>query len=697
MDKYSNSLINEKSPYLLQHAHNPVNWYPWSEEAFEKARIGDKPVFLSIGYSTCHWCHVMERESFEDEEVARVLNEVFVCIKVDREERPDLDSTYMMVSQMMTGSGGWPLNIIMTPDKKPFFALTYIPKETRHSQMGIIELAKGIKELWRESRQDLEAKAQDLINNMKRVVREQSGNIVNEETLSLVYNSLRTNFDSENGGFGVSPKFPSPHNLLFLMRHYRRYGDSESLDMVEKTLMKMRNGGVYDQVGFGFHRYSTDSGWFLPHFEKMIYDQALLMMTYTDAFVLTGNDFYKHVTDEILEFLKREMVSEEGGFFTAIDADSENEEGKYYTWKWEEIVSILGEKDAEFFGDIFNVDPDGNYVEEATGRNTGKNILYLDKPLGQSAAMRGEDFEEFFSRVNHLRLKLLEKRSKRVYPHKDDKILSDMNGLMIAALSRAFQKFSDRNYIDIAQKAADFIIERMISEDRLLHRYRDGEAAVDGFIDDYAFFTWGLLELYESTFETRYLEYAIRLMEYSINHFWDERSGGFYYTSDASEALLIRSKEGHDGAIPSGNSVHMLNMLRISLIKGDEDLKEQALKVASSVAEDMQRGPMYHSFLASAIDFAVGPSFEITVAGRKELPETAIIVDQLRQRYFPNKVTVLYDGEDQAIKALSERVRNTEIEDDRTTVYVCSDNTCFPPVYTTEDLIRLITKEKGVS
>ncbi|HKJ96495.1 MAG TPA: thioredoxin domain-containing protein, partial [Thermoplasmataceae archaeon] len=345
MDEHTNRLINEKSPYLLQHAHNPVDWHPWSEEAFEKARKEDKPVFLSIGYSTCHWCHVMERESFEDEGVAKVLNEVFVCIKVDREERPDLDSTYMIVSQMMTGSGGWPLNIIMTPEKKPIFALTYIPKESRHGQMGLVELAKGINDLWKESRNDLETKADEVIGNMKKVVREQSGDIVNEETLNRVYDSLKANFDRDNGGFGVAPKFPSPHNLLFLMRHFKRHGESESLEMVEKTLLRMRMGGVYDQIGFGFHRYSTDSGWFLPHFEKMIYDQALLMLAYTDAFVLTGNDFYKHVSDEILEFVKREMLSPEGGVYTAIDADSENEEGKYYTWKWEEIMSALGNDD----------------------------------------------------------------------------------------------------------------------------------------------------------------------------------------------------------------------------------------------------------------------------------------------------------------------------------------------------------------
>ncbi len=692
MEKHSNRLINEKSPYLLQHAHNPVDWYPWSEEAFERARKEDKPVFLSIGYSTCHWCHVMERESFEDEDVARVMNEAFVCIKVDREERPDLDSTYMIVSQMMTGTGGWPLNIIMTPDKKPIFALTYIPKTSRHGQMGIVELANGIKDLWNGSRRDLETKAEEIISNLKRVVREQSGDIIKDETVKRAYDSLKANFDKDNGGFGVAPKFPSPHNLIFLMRHYDRYGDPESLEMVEKTLLKMRMGGVYDQLGFGFHRYSTDSGWFLPHFEKMIYDQALLMTAYTDAFVLTGNDFYKHVADEILEFLKREMVGEEGGFFTAIDADSENEEGKYYTWKWNEFTTILGKEDGEFMAQLFNMEQDGNYVDEATGRSTGKNILYLEMPLGKAAENRGENEEDFISRVNSLRLKLLETRSRRVYPHTDDKILADMNGLVIAALSRAFKKFSDRGYLEVAQKAADFIISKMIADGKLLHRYRDGDAAVDGFIDDYAFMTWGLLELYEATFESRYLETAMQLMDYSLKHFWDDKNGGFYYTSDEGETVLLRTKEGHDGAIPSGNSAQMFNMLRIALIKGDEELKEKALKVANSAAEDMQRGPMYHTFLATAVDFALGPSFEITVVGKKESAETALMIDELRQRYIPNKVTVLYDGVDEKIKELSERVRNTVFEAERPAAYVCSDNTCYPPVYSPEDLVKLLSK-----
>lgn len=694
MEKYTNRLINEKSPYLLQHAHNPVDWYPWSDEAFQKAKNEDRPVLVSIGYSTCHWCHVMERESFTDEEVAKVLNETFVCIKVDREERPDLDSTYMIVSQMMTGSGGWPLNIIMTPDKKPIFALTYIPKISRRGQMGIVELSQGIQELWKESRTDLEEKADEIIGNMKLVIRGQKGDVVNEITLENVYRSLDSNFDSENGGFGVSPKFPSPHNLLFLMRYFNRNHDKRSLEMVEKTLVKMRMGGVYDQIGFGFHRYSTDSGWFLPHFEKMAYDQALLMMVYTDAFVLTGNDFYKHVSDEILEFVKREMLGGEGGFYSAIDADSENEEGKYYTWKLSEIFSVIGEKDGEFIADVFNADADGNYMEEATGRSTGKNVLYLEKPLGQIAKLRGEDEEEFISRVNFIREKLLERRMKRIYPHKDDKILTDMNGLMIAALSRSYQKFSDDNYLDLAKGSADFILEKMYAEGKLLHLYRDGSAGVGAFIDDYAFLTWGLLELYEATFESRYLKASVKLLDYSLEHFWDEKNGGFFIASDESEHTIMRTKEGHDGAIPSGNSVQVLNMLRISLITGNDDLREKACAVANSVAEDMSRGPMYHSFLATAIDFAVGPSFEITVAGSKDSERTMQIIDELRQRYIPNKVTVVYDGKDEDILKLSERARSANVQRGKTAVYVCSDRSCFPPVFSKEEMLSLISGRK---
>ncbi len=692
MEEHTNRLIGEKSPYLLQHAHNPVNWFPWSNEAFEVARKENKPVFLSIGYSTCHWCHVMERESFEDEEVAKELNDAFVCIKVDREERPDLDSTYMIVSQMMTGTGGWPLNIIMTPDKKPIFALTYIPRESRRGMMGIIELARGVKELWKEGRDDLEAKADEIISNMKLVVREQKGDIINTETLESVFSSLKKNYDTEFGGFGGAPKFPSAHNLIFLMRYFKRHGDKESLDMVERTLIKMRLGGVYDQIGFGFHRYSTDAGWFLPHFEKMIYDQAVLMMAYTDAFVLTGNDVYKHVVDEITEFLKREMVSPEGGFYTAIDADSENEEGKFYTWKWSEILKILGEEDGKFFAELYQAEKDGNYVDEASGRSTGKNILHLEEPLMHLANKTGEDEEELFSRVISLRGKILKERSKRIYPHKDDKILTDMNGLMIAALSRAYQKFSDDNYLDLATRSADFILEKMLKGDRLLHRFRDNDAFVDGFIDDYAFLIWGLLELYEATFDTQYLEHALNLCKHTQEHFWDEKSGGFFYTSDDASYELIRTKETHDGAMPSGNSVMMLNMLRISLITGDNEIKEKALQIASSVAEDMKKGPMFHTFLATAIDFAIGPSYEVTVVGKKEAAQTVDFIDELRQHYLPNKVTLMYDGKDQKIRDLSAMARRTKLDSKGTVAYVCTEEKCFPPVHESEDLMKLISE-----
>ena len=692
MDKqHTNRLIKEKSPYLLQHAHNPVDWYPWSEEAFEKARKEKKPVFLSIGYSTCHWCHVMEKESFENEEVAKIMNDTYVCIKVDREERPDLDNTYMMISQIMTGGGGWPLNIIMTPDKKPVFALTYIPRESRHGQMGIIELSSGIKELWTEGPDEVERRADEIISRLQRLKREQSGDVVNEKTIKSAYEQLGGNYDPVNGGFGHSPKFPSPHNLMFLLRYYRRTGDKKALEMVEHTLLKMRLGGVYDHIGFGFHRYSTDPGWFLPHFEKMLYDQGLLLYVYSEAYQVTRNEFYRKVAYEILEFLRKDMTDGVGAFHSAIDADSEGEEGKFYTWTADDVRSVLGEKDAELFMEVYSTDESGNYVEESTGRSTGRNIIFLDRRLEDIAASRGEDANAFVSSMENMRQKLLESREKRVHPHKDDKILSDLNGLVIAGLSKASQVFSDGEFSDAAKSAADFILSRMVKDGKILmHRYRDGEVSINGFLDDYAFMIWGLTELYQSTFETDYLEKALELNTSLIEHYWDAKSGGFYFTSDEDEEVLLRSREGHDSAIPSGNSVQMTNLIRFSMITGDDSLKEMAYQLANAFAEDVERGPAFHTHLISGINFAVGPSFGITITGKYDDPATESMISRIRETFVPNGITVLVDENDSKIKRISEFAGSLMKTEKGAVAYVCTDNTCKPPITYGNKLVEVI-------
>lgn len=686
--KYTNRLVDEKSPYLLQHAHNPVDWHPWSEGAFQKAKIENKLIFLSIGYSTCHWCHVMEKESFEDEEVARAMNDLFISIKVDREERPDIDSAYMTVSQMMTGTGGWPLNIIMTPDKVPVFALTYIPKESRRGMVGIIDLTSQLKELWTQGKEEIERRAQEVLNNLQRVTSGKKGDAVNEASLEKMASQLKKSFDRENGGFGSAPKFPSPQNLMFLMRLYRKTGDEEYLDMVRKTLDSMRMGGVYDHMGYGFHRYSTDAGWFLPHFEKMIYDQAFMMMAYTEAYQITGKKAYRDVVYEISDFVDREMKSGDGAFFSAIDADSENEEGKYYTWKAPEIFQVLGKEDAEVYMSVYNADMAGNYIEEATGRSTGKNILYLSQPLEKEAERVGMSSEDLRQILDRSREKLFEARSKRVRPHVDDKILTDMNGLMIAALSKAYRAFGEKNFLDLAEGSAGFLISRMVDGSRLMHRYRDGETAINGYLDDYSFFTFGLLELFLSTMDTKYLDLAGKLSKTTKELFWDSDEGGFYGTPVDGEKLPVRMKEGHDGAIPSGNSIHMLNLLRLGLILSDQEMRDDAVQTGNAFASDIERGAMYHCFMGIGILYSTSENYLVKIW--KDVPDYLKAREHMFTTFNPMAETLLLaDDRKELLKAIDEPMRAGDgQEHDR--ILVCTDNNCLPPLSTLQELEKLI-------
>ncbi|UCD01751.1 MAG: thioredoxin domain-containing protein [Promethearchaeota archaeon] len=670
--KYKNHLYNEKSPYLLQHVDNPVEWYPWGDEAFNKAIQEDKPIFLSIGYSTCHWCHVMAHESFSDDKVAELMNNVFVSIKVDREERPDIDKIYMTICQMMTGSGGWPLTIIMTPEKKAFFAGTYFPKQTRFGRIGLIDLIKRIKELWVNERNELLNSADQITFSLQNLDQESPGDKFNQKILRETYQQLSRQFDADNGGFGNRPKFPTPHNLIFLLRYWKRTADKKALEMVEKTLRAMRKGGIYDHIGFGFHRYSTDSIWLVPHFEKMLYDQALIAIAYIEAYQATKNVEYKRTAQEIFSYVLRDMMSPESGFYSAEDADSEGEEGKFYVWSKRELEKILEEEELELFVKLFNVEDSGNYLEEASRKKTGDNILYL----------KNIPDIEFQKKLEKNRSKLFNSRIKRIHPHKDDKILTDWNGLMIAALAKGATAFQEKKYLEVAKKTVNFILSNLLeSNNKLLHRYKDGVSEIKAFLTDYTFLIWGLIELYEATFDIFYLKTALELHEIQINDFWDKDIGGFYFTAKDGEELLTRQKEIYDGAIPSGNSIAMLNLLRLSYITGNHELEEKADILLRVFSNKIKASPLAYTQFMVAIDFAIGPTYSLVIAGDSDAEDTLDLIKLIQQEYIPNKVIIHRKTEHESpdMDKLSNFIKFFIKLDNKTTAYVCINKTCQPP------------------
>jgi uncharacterized protein YyaL (SSP411 family) len=675
-----NRLINEKSPYLLQHAYNPVDWYPWCDEAFEKAKIEDKPIFLSIGYSTCHWCHVMEKESFEDEEVAKILNENFIPIKVDREERPDIDTVYMTICQAMTGHGGWPLTIIMTPDKKPFFAGTYIPKHSRYGRIGLIELLQKVVEIWKENKDKVISLAEQITSEIKEAIEKvEKGNIIDETIFTLAYKELEENFDPEYGGFGEAPKFPTPHNLMFLLRYWKRTGNAKAIDMVEQTLKGMWLGGIYDQIGFGFHRYSTDRKWLVPHFEKMLYDQALISLACIETYQATGKEKYAVLCSEVFSYVIDNLTNTDGGFFSAEDADSEGEEGKFYLWEYSELEKILNQSELNFVIENFNIRKDGNYIDELKRSRTGKNIFHL------SSELEGEKRKIWES----IRLKLLKHRNNRIRPLKDDKILTDWNGLTISSLAKGYLTFGVEDYIKIAEKSANFILKNMLTNDgKLLHRFRDGEAKINGHLDDYAFLAWGLIELYEATFKTNYLKKAIELTNKMIELFWDENNGGFFLSEN--EDVLFKQKEIYDGAIPSGNSVALLVLIKLSKITGRSDLNELTFKLVETFSGTVSKHPSAYTFFLSAFDFLIGPSFEIIIVG-KSSDDISKIQKLLNSKFIPNKI-LLYkptDREDE-INLIAPFLTHYKEIDGKTTIYICTNYECKQPVTSVEEMMRLI-------
>jgi len=681
-----NRLVFEKSPYLLQHAGNPVDWYPWGEKAFNKARAEDKPVFLSIGYSTCHWCHVMEHESFEDDEVAALMNEHFVCIKVDREERPDIDNIYMQVCQAMTGSGGWPLTVLLTPDKTPFFAGTYFPKTGRFGREGMMDLVPRIGKLWRADRDSLLASGKRILDHLRAASQRQPGAELDARTLELGFQQLSRSYDYSQGGFGGAPKFPTPHRLSFLLRYWKRTGDARALRIVEHTLQSMRRGGIYDHVGFGFHRYSTDQGWLVPHFEKMLYDQAMLVIAYVEAYQATGNEEYAQTAREVLTYVLRDMTDANGGFYSAEDADSEGVEGKFYVWSDDEIKGVLGD-DADLFIGAYNIQSGGNFRNPHTPPNS--NIPHLTRSWSELAAQSETDESDLRGKLEASRKKLFAARKKRIHPYKDDKILTDWNGLMIAAMAKAASALNEPKYAAAAQRAADFTWDYVRdSKGRLLKRHRGGESALPAHVEDYAFMVWGLLDLYEANFEVRNLKRAIALNDQLLAHFWDDKGGGLFFTADDGEPLPVRSKEVYDGAIPSGNSVAMLNFLRIASITGDAALEEKAAAIGRSFSTQVSRAPSAHAQLLCALDYGIGPSYEIVIAGQRENADTGAMVSALRTVFVPNKIVLFRPpGDAPEISMLASFTANQKPRNGKATAYVCRNHQCDLP--TTEPKVML--------
>ncbi|MDQ0337605.1 uncharacterized protein YyaL (SSP411 family) [Caldalkalibacillus uzonensis] len=683
--KYTNRLIHEKSPYLLQHAHNPVNWYPWDEEAFEKARREDKPVFLSIGYSTCHWCHVMEKESFEDEEIADILNNHFVSIKVDREERPDVDAIYMAVCQALTGHGGWPLTIVMHPDQKPFFAATYLPKEGKWGRSGLKEVLHKIQQLWVEDRQKLNEAGQKITQAIQEMKHRSKSGKLSKETLHRAYVHFERSFDPDYGGFGEAPKFPLPHYYLFLLRHWQLTKEPKALEMTEQSLQAMRRGGIYDHLGHGFARYSVDEKWLVPHFEKMLYDNALLAYAYTETYQATRNPYYKQVTEDIFDYVERVMTAPEGGFYSAEDADSEGEEGKFYVWTPKEIFDVLQEDEAEIFCDVYDVTQQGNFE--------GKNILHLiDVDLEQKAKQYGLSLEQLEQKLAEDRHKLFLQREKRVHPHKDDKVLTSWNALMIAALTKAAAAFGQAHYLQMAKKAARMIEDRLTDNNgRLLARYRDGEAQYLAYIDDYAFYIWALHELYFASGEATYLERAKALLAQSLERFWDQDNGGFFFSASDAETLITNPKEIYDGATPSGNGVMAFNLVRHYLISGEDIYREKAEQLLQAFGQQINDYPSGHTFSLLALQLLTEKHAELVIVEGKDRDTYERMVEKVQQTYLPFAVVVYKTREEeQHLPELAPAHQDKQEVDGASTFYYCVNFACQQPVQSVEQMEQLL-------
>ncbi len=653
--KFTNRLIHESSPYLLQHAHNPVDWYPWGDEAFARAKAEDKPVLVSIGYSACHWCHVMEHESFEDEAVAAIQNDNFINIKVDMEERPDVDQIYMNFVQMTTGRGGWPMNVFLTPEKLPFFGGTYFPPSPRYGMPSWKQILISISEAFRERRDELQESAEHIVSELKKMsVVEPAAGSLSPEMLDAAFVSFTRTFDAVNGGFGGAPKFPAAMSLEFLLRYHHRTGDDKALAMVTYSLEKMARGGIYDQLGGGFHRYAVDAVWLVPHFEKMLYDNAQLIRVYLHTYQVTGDEFFKRIAVECLEYVCREMLDPSGGFYSTQDADSEGEEGKFFVWTPEEICEVLGEDLGREFGRAFDVTAGGNFE--------GHNILNIKNP-----AVAGE------GRFDSARKRLFEHREKRIKPFRDEKILTAWNGLMLAAFADAGGVLGDDRYLATAKKNAGFILRELQMDGRLVRTWKEGKAKLNGYVEDYANVADGLVELFQVTGDAEYLTEAKRLADVMITEFWDADCGGFFFTSNDHEQLVVRNKDLYDNATPSGNSVAADVLLKLAKLTGEDKYERFAVTVLRLTASQIRRHPQGFGRALSALEFHLEQTIEVVIVGEKgnELERIALA------GYHPDAVVVLgRGGDDHGLPLLVDR----SAIGGEPTAYVCRDHVCQRPV-----------------
>jgi len=685
--KYSNRLIKETSPYLLQHAHNPVDWYPWGTEAFERAKKEDKPVFLSIGYSTCHWCHVMEYESFENERIAKIMNEHFVSIKVDREQHPDVDQIYMNAVQMMTGSGGWPLSVFLTPDGKPFYGGTYFPPRDVYGRPGFERVLLSIADAWKNRRQELvdsAGKLSELLKGSKTDRVEEKK--LSQEMLRNAFNHFRDTFDTVNGGFGIAPKFPQPTNLSMLLCHWYRTGDEQSLQMVEKTLETMAKGGIYDQIGGGFHRYATDTRWLIPHFEKMLYDQALLSKIYLQAYQITKNKKYATIAKEIFDYVLRDLTDTKGGFYSAEDADSEDKEGTFYLWEPEQIASILDEDQAKLFNAYYGVTEKGNFEKS-------KTILHVSTSIEQLGKKFNKNPGEVENILAAARTKIFQSRQKRIRPHRDDKVITAWNGLMISSLAYGGAVLDEEKYVNAAKRSAEFILSTLYNNGRLMRYYRDKQVVEKSFLADYAFMTMALLDLYEATFDAKWLIEAKGLAEEMIDLFADIEQGGFFLTGNDGEKLIARTKPSYDGAIPSGNAIAALALLKLGRLTMNRNFTEQGGKVLEFFSSQLKESPAYSSAMMKALNFWLGPTQEIVIAGDANAQDTTQMTNLVHNKFLPDAVVLLHKQgpKGSLIEQIIPFIKNQTAINSKATAYVCQNYICSRPVNNIKDLEKMIS------
>ena len=667
-----NRLIDETSPYLLQHANNPVDWYPWGSEALQRAAEEDRPILLSVGYSACHWCHVMERESFEDRRIAGIMNDNFVCIKVDREERPDIDSIYMTAVQAMTGHGGWPMTVFLTPEGKPFYGGTYYPPEDRHGMPGFVTVIEAISKAYKENRQDITRSTGQLLERISQVSSStRSIDPLTDDVMYRAYRAIAGQFDDQYGGIGMQPKFPQPMTYEFLLRYYVRTEDPQALEMVELTLDRMAKGGIYDQIGGGFHRYSTDTFWLVPHFEKMLYDNALLVRLYLHAYQVTENPLYRRIVEDTLDYVLREMTDSEGGFYSAQDADSEGVEGKFFIWLPKEIIDVLGKDTGEQINRYYGVTPQGNFE--------GRNILNVADGPATPSADSGVTADEFEALLPGARAKLLEARDKRVRPGLDDKILTAWNGMMLRAWSEAGAVLGRQDYIDIGKQNANFLLSNMRADERLLRTYRDGRAKLNGYLEDYALLIDGLIALHEATFEERWLADAIALGQAMVDLFWDESSSQFYDTGRDHEELIVRPRDVSDNAMPSGSSAATEALIRLAIVTGDGDHKRRAITALRSVQDMMARLPAGAGNWLCALEFYLSNVKEIAIIGDRDDPDTQALLREVHRRFLPNRVLVGSAKGNDGLAALP-LLEGREMLNGRPTAYVCRNYVCQLPV-----------------